>query len=152
MESPPYRPSQALLVREFMRRAAWWADRFPDAGWPFYDYAGEVAPEVRADPAVIQQATARLPEVPQVLRLSCEFALHFAALWDSGVEVPELSGPFEPLMLVFERGSLVSFDSSGMIQVDVMAIKRGRSRDWLIEEPYVTLDISVLDEIDASAK
>lgn len=145
--------SRVKLMSEYLRRAAWWAQATgrPD-GWPFFDIAAAVDGSVRADPAVLARVTERLAQLPisATVRDTCLWAVHWSALKaSSGSALPALDDPFEPLLLMYERGGEFT-TSSGFIDVDGAGVPRKTWRDHLKDEPVVSLDLATLDALDAA--
>lgn len=149
--------SRVALLREYLRRAAWWAEAVKSEEWPFFDIAHAIKPEVRADPALVKRIETHLaPEMQGILVVhACVRALHFAALLDAGVQLPKLPGsavqPFEPLLVMFERGGGFRTDGSGLIQVDIAGVPKGTIQSNLKDKPVVALDPAALDALDAAA-
>ncbi|WP_220270057.1 hypothetical protein, partial [Marinitenerispora sediminis] len=99
------RKSPVVLMREYLRRRAWWAREVEGAGWPFGDLAAAIDPAVRADPELVHRVRESFPYwVFGMVLDTCEWALHFRALQESGASLPDLPDPFEPLLLMYERG------------------------------------------------
>ncbi|MFI0481582.1 TY-Chap domain-containing protein [Actinomadura sp. 9N215] len=147
-ERADQRVSQALLMEEYLRRSALWAKEY-SGGWLFSDVAAMVDPAVRASPEALQRIESGLPIwVNSITRRTIEYALHFAALSDAGAPLPDLPNPFEPLMLLFERGNIFSRDGAGFIDVDFLGIRRGRLSDHLKDEPRAPETLAELDELD----
>lgn len=66
---------------------------------------------------------------------TCIRALHFAALLDAGIDLPQaLPLPFEPLLVMFERGDF-RVEGSGLIDVDTLGIRVGTVDENLLPEP-----------------
>ena len=146
--------SRAYLMKEYLRRAAWWAKATEAPGFPFFDIAAAVDPSVRADPSIVGLVETRVKSRLQGLRVvrACEQALLFAALLDAGTALPEAPAePYEPLLVMFERGGGFSTEGSGLIEVDSLGIRIGRLEDNLLEEPVITLDQAALDAADAQS-
>ncbi|MFI8459440.1 hypothetical protein [Kitasatospora sp. NPDC085464] len=143
--------SRAALMKEYMRRTALWLDVYGDTKyWPIFDLAAVVAPDVRADPAVVAEveefvdaASSRWYAVETSVA-----AVHWAALSDApGLNLPPLPDPFEPLIRVYERGGLFSF-ANGFVDFDTSMVP---CRDWrshLSTTPVVELDDASLDAFD----
>jgi hypothetical protein len=143
--------SRAYLMKEYLRRAAWWAKATEAPGFPFLDIAAAVDPSVRADPSIVELVETRVKSRLQGLRVvrACEQALHFAALLETGAALPEApADPYEPLLVMFERGGGFSTEGSGLIEVDSLGIRIGRLEDNLIDEPVIALDEAALDAAD----
>jgi hypothetical protein len=147
-----HRSARMRLMREFLRRSAWWAQQFgaPDA-WPFYDIADYVAPSV----TVPEKLSARLEELIRTrigwpaAAVTCRAALHWAAVLDAGARPDGGADPYEPLLLFFERGGLFTTEG-GFIEVDGGSVRRRTWVDYLDRQPA---DISpaaldALDEVD----
>ncbi|MEJ3743600.1 hypothetical protein WEI85_09955 [Actinomycetes bacterium KLBMP 9797] len=144
--------SRVVLMREYLRRAAWWAQRVghPEL-WPFFDIATYVDAGVRADPALVKKVEDALNEVGSWsdVRLTCLWALHWAALRDaSGVVLPELDDPFEPLIRMYERGGGFC-EEHVFIDVDRAGIPRRTLLDHRSAKPVAQLDDAWLDGLDS---
>jgi hypothetical protein len=75
--------------------------------------------------------------------------LHFAALLDAGIDLPQAPPlPFEPLLVMFERGGGFRVEGGGFIDVDTLGVKIGTIEDNLNSEPIVKLDQAALDALD----
>ena len=151
----PRARSRDLLMREYLRRTAWWAHRLDagvgwPSGWPMFDIASLIAPDVRAAPAVLEQVDGAQPGWLGRDRFLCRWILHWTQLRHSGVELPDLPDPFEPLVIFYERGAGFSLEN-GMIDVGVKWVRIGSVRENLIEAPVVELDAAVLNAIDDAA-
>ncbi len=147
--------SRVALLREYMRRAAWWASAVKSTKWPFFDIAAAVNPKVRASPALVEGVEAHLSEKLQggVVLDCCVRALHFAALLDAGSKLPRVPDsvalPFEPLLMMFERGGGFHMEGSGLIDVDSVGVPKGTAQAHLKDKPVVELKPAALDALDA---
>ncbi|GIF98459.1 hypothetical protein [Catellatospora citrea] len=140
--------SRRLLMQEHLRRAAWWAQRFPSGKWPFPDLAEAVDPTVRADDTLVEEVEDLTAFASFVDGAAAVDALHWYALRAvPGVVLPDLPDPYEPLLVFFERGGGFTM-ISGYLDVDGSLVPRGDVADHLIETPVVDLDPTTLDEID----
>lgn len=73
----------------------------------------------------------------------------FAALLDAGVPLPDAPPePYEPLIVMFERGGGFTTEGGGLIEVDSLGIRIGRPEDNLTEQPVIALDEAALDAAD----
>jgi hypothetical protein len=144
--------SRGYLMKEYLRRAAWWSKATSQARWiPFFDIAAAVDPRVRADPAVVDLVCAYVSRSRQGGRTEevCVNALHFAALLDAKVPLPDAPDqPYEPLLLLLERGGGFYTEGGGLIDVDTLGIPIGKLEDNLRDEPWVQLDKAALDAVD----
>ncbi|MFC7329866.1 hypothetical protein [Marinactinospora rubrisoli] len=143
------RKSPVVLVREYLRRRAWWAREVEGAGWPFGDLAAAIDPTVRADPELVHRVRTSFPyPVFPMVRDTWEWALHFRALQEAGAELPDLPDPFEPLLLMYERGDGFSMSQPSFIDVAGTGVRRGRLTDHLDPEPRAPMDPAELDALD----
>ena len=113
-----YDPSQQAvhvrLLKEHFRRVVEWTKAL-DAKPMFYmgDLAGFIDPEIRAAPEKVAALRSHLVDKtwPSFVRM-LEYTLHWAALKDT----PEIESyrslpdPFEPILVLYERGGTVTID------------------------------------------
>jgi hypothetical protein len=144
--------SRGCLMKEYLRRSALWSQATGQSDWlPFFDIAAAVDPSVRADPAVVDRVSKYLSTTLEggLVDRVCGNALHFAAILDAGVPLPKApEQPFEPLLIMLERGGGFHIEGSGLVQVDMLGIRIGELADNLRNEPWVQLDQAALDAID----
>lgn len=142
--------SRALLLREYLRRAALWAEALGGTDeWPFFDIAARVDPMVRADQAAVERVTRCLPAVVADIKKTCVWAVHWAALRAARpAELPDLDDPFDPLIVLYERGGDFTLENA-FIEVDYARIRMLGWRDHLFRQPLVGLDPVSLDLADA---
>ncbi|MCP2328288.1 hypothetical protein HDA40_006795 [Hamadaea flava] len=136
--------SRVALMSEYLRRAAWWAGHVGHPGeWPFFDLAGAVDPTVRADVTLLGTG------IPGwYARRICTWALHFAELRTvAGDRLPGLDDPFEPLIVLFERGGDFT-TAHGRIEVDLVQFPQRPWTAYRTAVPVVDLDPAALDRID----
>ncbi|WP_234307692.1 MULTISPECIES: hypothetical protein [unclassified Streptomyces] len=142
--------SRALLMREYLRRTAEWAEALGDReGWPFFDLAERVAPGVGLAPELAAEVDEALVEVaPASLRQACRAAVRWAALREAGTELP--SGPsvepYEPLLLMCERGG--GYFVEQFIDLNGVMVPLGTVESNLSTPPLLTLAPSTLDALD----
>lgn len=144
--------SKAALLKEYLRRAARWAAAYDcDTRVPFYDIAACVAPAVRAEPHVIDQllnviAAARGGWNAKQI---APFILHWAALRARHASSlpPGLEDPFEPLILLFERGGGFHTEN-GEVDLEWKSVRLSGWRDRADDPPMPSLSPDYLDEID----
>ncbi|GAA3001120.1 hypothetical protein GCM10020229_11720 [Kitasatospora albolonga] len=144
--------SRARLLREYLRRAALWAEALGGApSWPFFDIAGLVHPEGEIEPELTTKLEELIEEkVPGVTAPdACRSAVRWASLPEAEqLRFPQLPDPFEPLIRMFERGGGVSLEN-GMVD---FVTTRVRIRDWqsnIASEPVVSMDDAALDALDS---
>ncbi|GAA0489215.1 hypothetical protein Ade02nite_73400 [Paractinoplanes deccanensis] len=142
--------SKAALLKEYFRRAARWQRAYGcEASVPFYDIAACVDPGVRADPRVADEVIGKIGpgnrSVPRVV----PFILHWAALRATpGVELPgDLEDPFEPLVLLFERGGGFHTEN-GEVNLEYVAVRMAGWQDRADNPPPISLAADELDALD----
>lgn len=146
--------SRALLMREYLRRAAHWARAYGvEKSWPFFDIAEHVAPEVPT-PADV---AAELEEVltglaPSSLKKTCRGAVRWAALRGAGGELPPdlPDDPYEPLLLMYERGG--GYFVEEFIDLNGAMLRLGTVESNLSASPFLTLAPATLDALDAEGE
>ncbi|MGK3960152.1 hypothetical protein WMF38_44770 [Sorangium sp. So ce118] len=147
------RNSRIQLMREYLRRAAWWADELGcTEEWPFFDIAGHVDFVVRADSALVQRLQEHLAKLSlwPTVKKSCEWSLHWAALRSTpGMKLPVLDEPFEPLIWMYERGGGFTTEH-GNVNVSGALFQRRPWHHYRTQQPVVELDRVRLDALDAS--
>ncbi|MCX5109214.1 hypothetical protein OOK13_11855 [Streptomyces sp. NBC_00378] len=143
--------SRALLMREYLHRAARWARAYgAEELWPFFDIAEHVAPEVRTPPDV----AAELEEVltglaPASLRKTCRGAVRWAVLGSAGDRSPQglPDDPYEPLLLMYERGG--GYFVEEFLDLNGAMLRLGTVESNLSARPFRTLAPAILDALDA---
>jgi hypothetical protein len=146
--------SRALLMREYLRRAARWAQAYNVEGtWPFFDIAEHVAPEVLTPSDV----AAELEEVltglaPSSFRNTCRGAVRWAVLQGTGGELPrDLPGdPYVPLLLMYERGG--GYFVEEFLDLNGAMLRLGTVESNLSATPFLTLTPATLDALDAEGR
>lgn len=145
--------SRAALMREYFRRSALWADRYQAVKeWPFFDIAAYVDPAVRVPEALMDRFEDFLNRhvgLPVAYDM-CKAAVQWSALLErSEVPRPPLEDPFEPLILLFERGGGFATENRA-VDFWVTMVRWGSLESRLQAEPPVVLDAAALDALDAS--
>ena len=145
------RKSRTALMREYLRRSAWWAQAVNATDeWPFFDIAAHINPAVRANPELVGELEAFIANnigFPSVAK-TCVAALHWAALLATpGVRLPDLPDPFAPLLMMYERGGGFTTEH-GFIEVGLQSIVRKSWQDHLTPDQIVSLDPAELDALD----
>ncbi|MFI8461447.1 hypothetical protein [Kitasatospora sp. NPDC085464] len=147
--------SRSRLMVEYLRRASLWAEVLGGPPkWPIFDIAGALAPEIQVDPEVAERLEEFL--VAHVGGIStenaCRAAVRWATLQDTpGVRLPDLPDPFEPLIILYERGGEVIADESWAFTFAAVRVQIKPWREHLSAEPAVALDPATLDALDAAA-
>lgn len=139
------------LTREFLRRSANVAAEVGrPAKWPFFDIAGSANPVVDVEAGLWATLEEHLEErVAFPVVAACRYALRWATLRDSGsTQLTTLPDPFEPLLLVWERGGAFVVDDARQIPFDHGILRVKPWREHVSPVPIVSLDPTVLDNLD----
>ncbi|MGW8526274.1 MULTISPECIES: hypothetical protein [Nocardiopsidaceae] len=142
--------SRVALMKEYLRRAALWSHQLRAEQWPFFDAAALANPNVRAGEELVSEIIEKeeiIHQFPLVMD-TCVWALHFSALRDSGEALPDLPDMFDPLVIFYERGGGFGIDTTGMIQVDYAAMKRGSPASHRADKAKTSIDAEALDLLD----
>jgi hypothetical protein len=146
--------SRALLMREYLRRAALWAQAVgAEDAWPFFDIAERVDPSVQLPPDIAAELEEFLASNfgRDPLRKTCHGAVRWAALRDqTKVNLPELLDPYEPLLLMYERGG--GFYREVLVELNGIAIRLGNVESNLTAPPFLALAPATLDALDAEGR
>ena len=157
---PSRRRSHEALFKEFLRRQVLWLHALECIDdYPSYDLASLVNNKVRASmeatTAIRHHLSSRALNATMILSGALENALHWAALEDTGLaETYDLPNPYEPLIILYERGGtftieemfgrfVIGYDNRGP------SLPRGPWRRWYQNEPFVDLKPTILDALDA---
>lgn len=148
-----HRRSRIRLMAEYLRRAALWAQALDATSeWPFFDIAAHTDPSVQVPEDQAKELEALIynhigwPSVDRLARA----ALRWAALKDAGITTPGLQDPYEPILLMFDRGGAWTTEA-GFIDVGGAAVRRQTWREHLSTEPVTALDAAALDALDEQA-
>jgi hypothetical protein len=146
--------SHYRLFREHERRVALWSKAlgFPgDAQSVMWDIATAIIPSVAVEEEKMRTLTKTI-KIPSTLRLF-QNALKWTAIQDS----PEarrynLPAPYEPLVVIFERGGEVYKGELGRAWFVTKGELIPRMHEYYDHTtPIVELDSAILDAIDAEA-
>ncbi|MEV4435421.1 hypothetical protein [Streptomyces sp. NPDC049555] len=140
--------SRVALAREFFRRSALWAESLSSNEWPFFDIAALVDSSIRADEELVRKVSSTPAHQQPVVVNTCVWAVHFAELAADHPSLPELPDPFEPLLVMYERGGGVALDSTGFIDIDTAAVPIGSPAKHLERKPLPVHDNEYLDSLD----
>ena len=146
--------SRALLMREYLRRAALWAQAYEaEEEWPFFDVTEFVDPTFRLDPEVdadLEEFLSHKVPTPSTAR-TCRGAVRWAALKaeQSEAGLPDLPDPYEPLLLMYQRGGGYSIEE--FIDLYGVMIPYGNFESNFNTEPFLSLAQSTLDALDQEA-
>ncbi|MEO3751587.1 hypothetical protein [Streptomyces sp. B6B3] len=148
-----HRRSRALLMREYLRRAACWARAYgAERVWPFFDIVEYIDPTVQVDDDVLAELDELSSHMGTLyVRTTCQAAVRWAALREKTEPQPsDLPDLYEPLLLMYERGG--GFYIEEFIELNGIAIRRGNVETNLAATPFLTLAPATLDAMDAEGK
>lgn len=152
-QSEQRRVSNAMLMREYLRREDMWRDELVDILTEkgrqdrFFDIPLFINPLIRAPQDAIN--TLDNFRMNRFERPICAHYLHWAALENAGETSKfSLPAPYEPIIMIFERGGWV-YRESMFIQISPgMALVLGQHRNIEIPDTVKDLDIDYLNELD----
>ncbi|MFC6984180.1 hypothetical protein [Streptomyces cirratus] len=154
--------SRARLMREYLRRAALWVREFQKSdphpvfgvgrpeNWPFFDIARRVDPRVRAEAALAARLDTFLAEHASgfLVGAASRAALHWASLPSESLgRFPPLPDPFEPLVLLLERGGGFCIEN-GFIDFVAHRVRLTSWQDHVATPPIPSLSPVALDALD----
>jgi hypothetical protein len=152
--------SHVELFKEYMRRQALWLDTLAmTEDFPCYDIAALINEEIRAGSdftnALREHLTACELNSTMIITGVLESALHWAALEDLDqlADFPDLPNPYEPLVVLFERhGTFTIEEMFGRYVIGYTergpSLARGPWQRYYQMEPYIELELSVLNRLD----
>ncbi|MGW1146018.1 hypothetical protein ACWD6I_13355 [Streptomyces sp. NPDC002454] len=144
-----HRESRRILMGEHMRRAALWADAYgvPER-WPFFDIAQLAVPGFRLDDDLAADLDDFVTAVtPYSIGVLCASAVRWASVHSD--ELPDLPHPYEPIVLMFERGG--GYNIEEMIDLYGVSVPYGDFAHALKRKPFLSLGKFVLDTFDSTA-
>ncbi|MFF3396852.1 hypothetical protein ACFYW1_38825 [Streptomyces sp. NPDC002669] len=149
--------SRALLMREYLRRAALWADHCgAERSWPFFDLAEHAYPTVRIPDGIAAELDEVLRGVgPSSVRTTCRAAVRWAVLRAGSAsgplpDLPDLPDLYEPLLVLYERGG--GFFVEEFIDLGGAMVRLGTVESNLAARPFLTLAPAALDTLDAEGE
>ncbi|MEV5594050.1 hypothetical protein [Streptomyces sp. NPDC052496] len=147
--------SRRILLREYMRRAALWAQAYSaDSEWPFFDVTPYVDAEFHLPTGLAAHLEEYLSGVPTgAVRRTCSGAVRLNELRRrSPSATPDLPDLYEPLILFYERGGEFVRDNAGFLDLTGVLFKPGPLQGHLRSPALSTLDDTVLDAVDANGR
>ncbi|MEU6294432.1 hypothetical protein [Streptomyces erythrochromogenes] len=147
--------SRRVLMREYLRRAALWAQEYAaESAWPFFDVTPYMDPGFRLPPATAAELEAYLSRVPgSELRETCAGAVRLADVRERNpAALPDLPDLYEPLVLFYERGGEFVRDDAGGLDLTGVSFRPGTPQGNLSTPPLLSLDEAVLDALDARGR
>lgn len=147
--------SRRILLREYMRRAALWAQACSaEKEWPFFDATQHLTPKPHLSPGFAEELRIALSPVPNdAVKRTCAGAVHLAELRRQAPEaVPDLPDLYEPLILFYERGGEFVRDNAGFLDLTGVLFRPGTLKGHLGTPPLETLSSIALDAVDAEGR
>lgn len=143
--------SRAVLMREYMRRIALWAESCDAQDvWPFFDLSEYIDGFVGLEPDLegeLEEFVSSCVSWDSVKK-TCRGAVRWAGLdADVKAKLPDLPDPYEPLLLMYERGG--GFSVGPLIDLNGAMIPLWSREHVLATAPPATLDLATLDGLDA---
>jgi len=145
--------SRALLMREYLRRAALWAKAYDaEPSWPFFDIAEHIDAEITISPHIADELERLLEDLaPASLRTTCRRAVRWAALRETRNDLPtDLPDPYEPLLAMYERGG--GYYLEEYLDLNGVMIPLGDVESNASAPPFLTLAPATLDALDAEGE
>ncbi|MEP7288560.1 MAG: hypothetical protein ABI947_22640 [Chloroflexota bacterium] len=149
--------SHKALLHEYFRRTALWAKALvATAEWPIIDLALHIDPSIRAEKAILDRWRQHLDHtendkrVPPEMEFILEAALHWASVEDKQLTGTfNLPQPYEPIILMYERGGFFYRSHEGIDITAVTAISRRGWDAYDRDTPWGSIEVSELDKIDS---
>ncbi|MFJ2219398.1 hypothetical protein ACIOFY_05055 [Streptomyces anulatus] len=145
--------SRALLMREYLRRAALWARAYEaEQSWPFFDIAAHIDADITTPLDITEDLEQLLKDLtPASLRTTCRGAVRWAALRDAHPDLLEnLPDPYEPLLRMYERGG--GFYLHEYLDLNGVMIPLRNLESNASTTPFVTLSPATLDALDCEGE
>ncbi|MFI0220139.1 hypothetical protein [Streptomyces lydicus] len=145
--------SRALLMREYLRRVALWARAYgAEQSWPFFDIVEHVDANFQTPPDIAAEMEEILAGLaPTSVKRTCRAAIRWVALRDTRDDPPaELPDPYEPLLLMYERGG--GYFLEEYLDLNGVMIRLGNVASNASATPFVTLAPATLDALDAEGQ
>ncbi|WP_155374731.1 hypothetical protein [Catellatospora vulcania] len=140
--------SRMKLMQEYLRRSALWARALGRTEyWPFFDIASFVDPAARIDEQTAAAVRRRMGETgarPMDVTI-VRYLLDFSTLefWPDG-----LPDPFEPLLMVYERGGPFDREAGRVLIGSAVGIPEGTWEKYVGRPPLDDVSPAALDQLD----
>jgi hypothetical protein len=147
--------SRRVLFREYLRRAALWAQAFSAEGdWPFFDVSPYVDPDFELSAEVSAELAELLGRLPDgQIRRTCSGAVRLAELQARNpAAAPGLPDLYEPLVVFYERGGEFALDNGGFFDLTGVRFRPGPLASQLGNRPVTLLGDTVLDALDTDGR
>ncbi|MFJ2646238.1 hypothetical protein ACIO1C_05855 [Streptomyces sp. NPDC087420] len=144
--------SRRVLMREYLRRAAQWAQAYSaESVWPFFDVTEFVDSDFRLSSEMASELEEFLSRVPgKALKRTCAGAVRMAELRaQRPASLPDLPDLYEPLVRFYERGGEFFRDNAGFLDLTGVLFRPGTLQGHLDTPRLSTLSDVMLDAVDA---
>jgi hypothetical protein len=154
---PAKEGSHRLLFKEFLRRTALVAELvglldIRGSGWPMLDYAAYFDADLELEDKEIEAFAGELHVNSFPYWYServCVYFMHWMAVEDHPEVINHnLLNPYEPLIILYERGGNFRRDKDGTWEFSSTAFFIGSSSSHLSSTPVVELDEGSLNQAD----
>lgn len=147
-ESLDHNGSRMRLMQEYLRRSALWAQALGCTEyWPFFDIASFVDPDARVDEETAAAVRRRMGEggARPLDATIVRYMLDFSVLenWPDG-----LPDPFEPLLMVYERGGPFDWEAGRVYIGSTVGIPEGTWEKYVGRTPLDDVSPAALDALD----
>ncbi|MDY6802854.1 MAG: hypothetical protein SXA11_03475 [Cyanobacteriota bacterium] len=145
--------SHVALFQEYLRRMSLWAKTLDCQNlWPFFDVAAQISSSVEVSDEALAQLKEHLANfrLRKNIKQTCEWYLRWGAIADTTtVQKLDLPAPYEPLILMYERGATF-YTEHGFFCVSLASFPMKNWSDYHSLKSVVELDDSALDILDSS--
>ncbi|MBZ4319708.1 hypothetical protein [Streptomyces huiliensis] len=142
--------SRFELMREHLRRTALWAEHLGADTWPYPPLARTFDHTVGIPVDVREQLVEHLEDRTFYAHTSmlCMHTVAWAYLKEQCTSLPRLPDPYEPLLVLFERGGEFAVEVGQMARFRPWLLALQPRDEYLSQDPFVELDDATLDSLD----
>ncbi|MEV2260702.1 hypothetical protein OG473_26265 [Streptomyces anulatus] len=148
--------SRRLLMREYLRRSALWAQAYSaESAWPFFDVTGYMDPEFKLSPNTAHKLEEFLrARMSEDVKVTCRGAVRLAELrlHNHAIRTLDLPDLYEPLIRLYERGGEFMVDNVGALDLTGVSFPPGSLQGNASYTPIVALHDTVLDALDIEGR
>lgn len=148
--------SRRLLMREYLRRSALWAQAYSaESAWPFYDITEFMDTEFRLPSDTSHELERFLrARLSTDVKVTCRGAVGLAGLrlHDPAIRAADLPDLYEPLIRLYERGGEFMVDNAGALDLTGVSFHPGSLQGNASNTPIVALRDTVLDALDVEGR
>ncbi|MFJ6613640.1 hypothetical protein ACIQPT_25560 [Streptomyces sp. NPDC091289] len=148
--------SRRLLMREYLRRSALWAQTYSaESVWPFFDITEYMDPKFKLSPDTERELEEFLrARTSGDVKVTCRGAVRLAELRSHNPTIVANNLPdlYEPLILLYERGGEFITDNAGALDLTGVSLRPGSLQSNASNTPVVALHGIVLDALDVEGR